>query len=299
MKITNSAISGNLSQYRGALLAVAASFCAMPQMVVAQTDTADIPQAEPSVFDSNYITIGIGAAVGPSYEGSDDYVFFPLPAVQGSFRGIEFQPRQAGLAFDVIPDQANAKFDLVAGPVVRVRFDRTRQIKDAVVRQLGELDVAVELGGTLGVQANRLLNPYDSLTVHADARWDVAGAHKGMVIAPQLTYFTPVSRGAAVALTVSAEHVDDDYADYYFSISPAGTVASGLPTFQADGGWKNVSAGLLATVDLDGDLLNGGLALFAVGNYSRLLEDAKRSPVTSIRGDKDQWLGVVGIGYTF
>jgi len=296
---TTSTISAGSSHHRWTLLVATASLFAIPQMAVAQTDTGNATQNEPSVFDGDYLTIGVAAAVGPSYEGSDDYVFFPLPAVQGSFRGIEFQPRQAGLAFDLVTDQPNAKFDFIAGPVVRVRFDRSRQIKDPVVRQLGKLDVAVELGGTLGVQANRLLNPYDSLTVAMDARWDVAGAHKGMVIAPQLTYFTPLSAGAAVALTVSAEHVDDDYADYYFSITPAGTAASGLPTFQAEGGWKNVGAGLFATVDLDGDLRNGGFALFAAGSYSRLLEDAKRSPVTSIRGDADQWLGLLGVGYTF
>ena len=268
-------------------------------MAGAQSQNSGASPSEPSVFDGDYITIGVAAAIGPSYQGSDDYVFFPLPAVQGRLGGVDFQPRPAGLAVDFVPDQDGAKVDFLAGPVIALRLDRTRQIEDVVVERLGKLDVAVELGGTVGLQFNQLLNPYDSLTATVDARWDVAGAHDGMVIAPQLTYFTPVSEGAAVALSVSAEHVDDDYADYYFSISPAGTVASGLPTFQAKGGWKNVGAGLLATIDLDGDLRNGGFALFAAGNYARMLEDAKRSPVTSIRGDADQWSGFLGIGYTF
>jgi len=44
---------------------------------------------------------------------------------------------------------------------------------------------------------------------------------------------------------------------------------------------------------------NGGLALIALGGYSRMLGDAKRTPFTSIRGDADQWMGAVGVGYTF
>ena len=254
---------------------------------------------EQSVFDGEYLTVGIGVAAVPSYEGSDDYTISPLPVILGSFRGVDFQPRGPGVAFDVIPDRQGAKVDFIFGPVVRARFDRQNSIKDPVVRSLGKLDVAVELGSFAGVQVNRLLNPYDSLTAQVDLRWDVAGAHDGMVVYPSLTYFTPLSRGVASSLTISAEHVDDDYADYYYSISPAGSVASGLPTFAAGGGWKNVGATVLTGIDLDGDITNGGFGLIVLGSYSRMLGDPKRSPVTSIRGSADQWFGAIGIGYTF
>ena len=103
----------------------------------------------------------------------------------------------------------------------------------------------------------------------------------------------------AASLTISADHVDDDYADYYFSISPAGSAASGLPGFNATGGWKNVGIAAFGAIDLDGNAMNGGFSVILIGSYSRLLGDPKRSPVTSIRGDADQFFGVVGIGYTF
>ncbi|WP_417622049.1 MipA/OmpV family protein [Parasphingorhabdus sp.] len=268
------------------------------QPLMAQEDPAPMP-VEKSVFDGDYITAGIGVAVGPSYDGSDDYTVSPLPVVLGRLGGVDFQPRGPGIALDFIPDQKDAKIDFVLGPVVRARFDRHNSIKDPVVRSLGKLDFALELGPVAGVQVNRLLNPYDSLTAQVDVRWDVAGAHDGMVVFPSLTYFTPLSRGLATSLAISAEHVDDDYADYYFSISPAGSTASGLPAFAAGGGWKNVGATLLTAVDLDGDITNGGLGLIFLGGYSRMLEDAKRSPVTSIRGSANQWFGAIGVGYTF
>jgi outer membrane scaffolding protein for murein synthesis (MipA/OmpV family) len=72
-----------------------------------------------------------------------------------------------------------------------------------------------------------------------------------------------------------------------------------LPVFDADSGFTRAGANLLLGFDLDGNLENGGLALVVVGGYSRMLGDAKRSPVTSIRGDADQWLGAVGVGFTF
>ena len=266
--------------------------------LLAQDDPAPV-SGEPSVFDGDYLTAGIGVAAGPSYEGSDNYTISPLPVVLGSIGGIDFQPRGPGIAFDFIPDQKDAKIDFILGPVVRARFDRQNSIKDPVVRSLGKLDFAVEVGPFAGVQVNRVLNPYDSLTAQVDLRWDVAGAHDGMVIYPSLTYFTPLSRGVATSLSVSAEHVDDDYADYYFSISPTGSAASGLPIFTATGGWKNVGITSLTAIDLDGDITNGGFSLIFLGSYSRILGDAKRSPVTAIRGSANQFFGAIGVGYTF
>ena len=93
--------------------------------------------------------------------------------------------------------------------------------------------------------------------------------------------------------------MDDDFANYYFTVSPAGAVASGLPTFRASSGWKNVGVNALVGVDFDGDLTNGGLAGFVTGGYTRLLNDAKRTPLTSIRGDSDQWLAGAGLAFTF
>ena len=41
-----------------------------------------------SVFAKDfYMTVGLGAGMVPSYEGSDQYVFFPAPIVQGSYKG--------------------------------------------------------------------------------------------------------------------------------------------------------------------------------------------------------------------
>ncbi len=274
------------------------AFALSAHNAAAQEGTAPATAYDDTVFDGDWLSIGLGAAYAPSYDGSDDYVVFPLPIVQGSFKGVDINPRAGGLALDFIPDaRTGPSIDLgIAG---RLRADRASNIEDEVVASLGKLDRAIELGPTAGISIPGLLNPYDSLSFAVDATWDVAGAHNGMAVSPSVTYFTPVSRGMAVSLSLGTEYADDDFMEYYFAIGPADSAISGLPEFEADSGFTKASATLLTVIDLDGDLTNGGFGLVLVGGYSRMLGDAKRSPFTSIRGDADQWVAAAGIGYTF
>jgi MipA family protein len=259
---------------------------------------AEIPDR--GVFAGDWVTVGLGAGYSPSYEGSDDYRIFPAPIAQGSVGGFDFGFRGPGAYVDLIRDtnsQNAVKF--LAGPLFRVRLDRNSDIEDRVVRLLGEEDVAIEIGATAGVSISRVLNPFDTLTLSGDIQWDVAGAHGGRLITPTISYSTPLSTAIFTNFMLSATHIDDSYADTYFSIDAPGSTASGLPVYNAGSGWKSFGALLLAGVDLSGDARDGGWGVFGLINYSRLTGDAKRSPVTSIRGDADQWFLAGGISYTF
>ena len=284
------------------------AFAAISIMLGAAPVAAQAPEAESAkadapdrgVFAGDWLTLGIGVGYGPSYEGSDDYTVFPAPLAQGSVGGLEFGARGPGLYVDLIADgdnESNVKF--LAGPLFRVRLDRNSKIKDPVVRSLGKEDVAIEVGATAGISFSKVLNPYDTLTISGDIQWDVAKAHRGRLITPAVSYSTPLSKAIFTNLSLSAVHVDDNYAATYFSIDTLGSAASGLPVFDADGGWKSYGATLLGGVDLSGDGRDGGWGTFALVSYSRLTGDAKRSPVTSIRGDADQWFLAAGVSYTF
>lgn len=279
-----------------ALLAAAPAFAQEEQVTAGPAEEV---AAADTVYDDTWLAIGLGAGYGPSYDGSDDYVFYPAPLIQGRIAGIGISPRPAGIALDLIPDPAEG-VGIALGPVAKARLNRTRQIKDPVVEAAGELDTAIEVGANAGLAFPKLLNPYDSLSFGVDALWDVNGAHSGMTFAPTATYFTPLSRGIAASLSLSAEHGNGEFMDYYYSVTPAQRLASGLPLFDAaGGGWTKAGATLLTGIDFDGDLTNGGLAGVLVGGYSRMLGDAKRSPYTSLRGSADQWFAAVGVGYTF
>ncbi|MAQ30557.1 MAG: structural protein MipA [Erythrobacter sp.] len=268
--------------------------CAAPAMAQNVEALPDGPDGEATVFDGNWFSIGAGAVYSASYDGSDDYVVSPIPIVQGKIGGVRISPRAGGAALDFVNDDSDGA-KISAGVTARLNRNRASQIEDPVVLSYGELDTAFEVGPSVGISLPGLLNPYDSLSFNIETLFDVAGAHDGTLVSPGVTYFTPVSRGAAISLSVSGSYVDDDYADYYYSV-PAG---GALPAYQADGGWDRVGVNLLTGVDLDGNLANGGLALIAMGGYSRMLGDGKRTPFTSIRGDADQWMGALGIGYTF
>lgn len=276
-------------------LAAAPTFAQAPE---AESAKADAPDR--GVFEGDWLTVGIGAGYGPSYEGSDDYTVFPAPIAQGSIGGLDFGARGPGLYVDLIPDgnsDSNVKF--LAGPLVRVRLDRNSNIKDPVVRALGKEDVAVEVGATAGVSFSKVLNPFDTLTISGDIQWDVAKAHRGRLITPTISYSTPLSTAIFTNLSVSAVHADGDYNDTYFSIDALASAASGLPVFDAESGWKSYGATLLGGLDLSGDVRDGGWGIFGLVGYSKLTGDAKRSPVSSIRGDADQWFLAAGISYTF
>ena len=285
---------------KGSMAAMLASAIMYGPAFAQDATTAAADPMDRGVFAGDWFMVGIGAGVRPSYEGSDDYTLFPLPLAQGSIGGIDFGARGPGLYADLIADSDSAStVKFLAGPLFRVRLDRNRNIKDPVVRLLGKQDVAIEVGATVGVAFAKVINPFDNLTLSTDIQWDVAGAHNGRLISPSVSYSTPLSKAIFTSLSLSATHVDGNYADTYFSIDSVGSAASELPQFDADGGWKSYGASLLGGVDLSGDARDGGWGVFGLVIYSRLTGDAKRSPVTSLRGDADQWFLAGGISYTF
>jgi outer membrane scaffolding protein for murein synthesis (MipA/OmpV family) len=281
-----------------------AALGALPGLAHAQSATAMAKTQgkfapEDSVFEGDYVTIGVGALAQPSYEGSDHQSILVLPVVQGRVWGVTLSPRQTGLALDFIPAPKNRKFGFSLGPIVSYSGNRAHDIDDPVVEAAGRLKVTWDMGVATGVTAYKLFDQYDSLALTADIKWNINGASNGMVFDPALSYFTPVSRAALVTFGISAEHVDSNWGRYYFSVTPGQSAASGLPIYTAHSGWTSVGLNLLGAYDLDNNLLNGGFAIFALGSYSKLLGDAKDTPYTSIRGSSNQWTIGAGVAYTF
>ena len=287
-----------------ALSAIAASLFPTP-VFAQQTEVDDALPAGPpeTVFDGDFLSVGVGVGYNASYSGSDDYNVNILPIVQASIWGIKVNPRPAGLALDLIPDPDDG-FGFSAGPMIRLRSDRVdaEDIGDDIVARYGELDRAVELGGSVGLSIPKVLHPYDSFSVNLDAAWDVAGAHGGMYYSPSVTYFSPLSRATAASLSLSTTFIDDDFADYYYSVPTFNTLLPDedlLPGFQAEGGMQSYGVNLLLAHDLSGDVTDGGLSLVGIGGWSKLVGDAADTPFTSIRGDNDQYFVALGVGYTF
>jgi len=272
---------------------IAALACAAPALA---QDPASPPLPDPN-DQSDIVTIGIGGALVPDYEGSDDYRLIPAAAVRGRIGGISFFSRATYLYVDLIPRGAG-QVELDAGPIAGVRFNRTGKISDDLVDRLPERDKAIELGGFVGMTAHGLTNPYDALSFRVDLVKDFSNAHDAIVVTPTVEFGTPLSRSFYVAASLSAEWAGGGFADYYYSVTPADSLTSGLRAFDADGGYKGWKLGLLGNYALSGDLTRG-LSLFATGNYGRLAGDFRRSPIVDDRGSATQWLAAAGLGYTF
>jgi outer membrane scaffolding protein for murein synthesis (MipA/OmpV family) len=276
-------------------LLIAAALCALAAPALAQ-DPASPPLPDPN-DQSDTLTIGVGGAILPDYEGSNDYRIIPAAAVRGRVGGIAFFSRATYLYADLIPRGAG-KLEFDAGPIVGVRFNRTGKIKDDIVDLLPSRHKAIEIGGFAGATLHGLTNPYDSLSARLDVVKDIGNGHGSTVISPSIDFGTPLSRRTYVSASLSADWVGGGYADYYYSISPSDTLASGLRTYDADGGFKGWKVGLLANQSITGDLTHG-LSLFGTASYGRLAGDFKRSPIVADRGSASQWLGAIGLAYTF
>ena len=276
---------------------------AVPAVASAQTNPLPAePNPEPDpALTGDTVTVGVAAAYLPDYEGSDDYRLVPGPAAIGSFRNLSFQVLGNRASIDLIPNPSGPSWDVQAGPVGVVNFSRSnrRPIDDVRVKALPERSTAIELGGYIGLgKTGVVTSPYDKLSASLSYRHDVSGVHRSGIWTPSVNYFTPLSLKAAVGLFASAERVGRGFGRTYFDVTAADSVASGLPQFRTRGGWKNWTVGAAGTYSLTGNLLRG-FKLVAGGTYKKMLNDYGDSPLVSVAGSRSQWLGAVGLAYTF
>ncbi len=281
-----------------ACLALAAGCLSAPAIAQDRPAAGQLPSPE-DISKRDTVTLGVGAALVPDYEGSDDYRFIPAAAIRGQVSGISFSTRGTYLYVDVVPN-SGGKIDFNAGPIAGVRLTTYRHIHDDVVELLPKRKRAFEVGGFAGVSVHGLTNPYDTLGFRVDVTHDIGSAHKSTIISPNVEFSTPLSRTTYASLSAGMEFVSNKFADYYYTITPADRLATGnqLPVFDADGGMKNWKLGLLLNQSVSGDLLHG-FSVFGLGQYSRLVGDFKDSPIVSQRGSAGQWLGAVGVAYTW
>jgi outer membrane scaffolding protein for murein synthesis (MipA/OmpV family) len=277
-------------------VALAASI-ASPAFAQAQPTGGSMPSPE-EIANKDMITLGVGGAFIPDYEGSNDYRFIPVGAVRGKISGISFMTRGAYLYVDLVPQ--SGKFSVDAGPIAGLRFNSRRHIEDDVVELLPRRKTAYEIGAFGGVSVRGLTNPYDTLSFRLDVLHDIGSAHRSTVLSPNVDFSTPLSTKTYASLSLGAEFVSRRFADYYFSITPADSLATNgvLQPFNAGGGMKNWKAALLINQSITGNLLHG-ISIFGLGQYSRLVGDFRRSPIVSQRGSPNQWTGALGLAYTW
>lgn len=235
------------------------------------------------------VTVGGFAGFAPVYEGSDEYRFVGFPLIIPKYYGDSYDPLAAPrVTFKGIDDVRITALRtgwLDVGPVVGYSFGRDEDDADRLAG-LGDMEGGINVGGFAALRLDpfyvdvayvqQVTGDNTGHTVRLGAGWEG-------LIAERLT-------GRAYLSTAYASH---DYMDTHFSVSPAQAAGStaGLPAYQADAGFKNISLEVGAAYKLtDRWALNSRLG------YSHLLGDAADSPITASRS---QFSGGFGLTYTF
>lgn len=242
-------------------------------------------QAREDEGDDWQVMLGAGAIYAPDYEGSDEFEVQPFPFISVEYRDIAYI-RGPEIGVNLIRLQASDDFSIKAGPLARYRRDRPEK-RNAALRGLGDVDLAVELGGALAFE-------YRQAWVRVSLAKDVAGGHEGLVGEGEAGVRFNLSDTLSASASVKASWADEDYMGAYFSVTAAQAARSGLPVYRAGSGLKDVGAGLNLSY-----MLGEHWMVSAVGGYSRLLGDAADAPLVVQRGSPDQWQGGLFLAYRF
>jgi outer membrane protein len=232
------------------------------------------------------IRIGLGPVVTPAYEGSNDYKVRAAPLISLRYRDIvqvdNNNIRVNALGRDSFFQSDNFK----AGPLVRLDFGRDES--DSIdLTGLGNVGTSVELGlfvsYTVGPTRLRLR-----------AQQDVVRGHSGMLVIGDLGVAIYRSDRLAVSGTLITIWADGDYMDAYFSVTAAQSLASSLAVFDTTSSLKDVSLAFGANY-----AVSDRWALVANAGYSKLLSDAKNSPIVAVQGSSDQFVAGIFAVYSF
>jgi outer membrane scaffolding protein for murein synthesis (MipA/OmpV family) len=149
------------------------------------------------------------------------------------------------------------------------------------------VDAAVMLGGFFGFE-------YENWSASVEAMQDVASGNDGAIVRLNGGYKIPIDETLNFSLGVFTTWADDDYMQAYFEIDGADAARSGLQTFDADAGFKDVGLNLTAVYK---PWEHWGL--MGLAGYKRLLGDAEDSPVVDDEGDANQFSGGFLVFYKF
>lgn len=259
-----------------ALLAIASPAAAQQAEPIDQPDDGGV---------RGTIIAGVGAV--PDYEGADGYRIIPL--VGGTVR---FDNRY--IALEGLSARANIlnsdRFEF--GPVAHLTLGRRRNIDSAAVASLGRIDDAYEVGAF--VATNIDVGKNGRLRLAVEGVHDVAQVHNGWLGTATIGYAQTLGSKWRLSADAAITGASGDYARRYFSITPAGAAASGLPTYMAKGGIKDVSLSLGASYRLSSRWSLNGFA-----GYKRLVGSIADSPVVAREGSANQFSGGLGVGFSF
>jgi outer membrane scaffolding protein for murein synthesis (MipA/OmpV family) len=254
-----------------------ASLAAPPATAQQLLDVAPGAATEGPAGQRWTFTIGAIGAIRPAYEGSDAYLFSPLPVVDIRYRDIFFASARDGIGVNVIRTEW-----LKLAPVLRYRFGRDQDDNRALFG-MGDVSGTIE-GGVLAT-----FGP-GPLRLRLEAAQGLNGdGHQGFQARADLTYGTRLGERIFVAGGPSVTYADRQFHQSYFGVSPEQSARSGYAPFSAEAGFKDIGFSVNGSYRLW-----GSFTLTAVAELKQLLGDAADSPIV-----RDETQAFFGLGITW
>ncbi|TDF38234.1 MipA/OmpV family protein [Alteromonadaceae bacterium M269] len=236
--------------------------------------------------DSSFIIVG--AALNNEYRGSDDYSVVPFIVSNFSVGsvGVELE----GLTFRAqLFDYSNWEFGFTA----EYDFGRDEDVDNEVVASLREIDSTINTGAYAFYQDNSVFKQGDEFEFRLSALVDSGDAHEGAYATLGAAYTLPMKSQWRIQFELETTYANDDYIDTYFGIDEENSLLSGLPIYDADSSFRDVT--LSTSI---GYFTKSNWGVFARLSASKLLGDAKDSPIVDI-GSSNQYLFGIGAYYRF
>lgn len=254
--------------------------------LIASVAAGGFAQAEDG--DGLRLSLGAAGVYRPEFKGSKDYEFSPLPFVGLRYgRGDYYVALEGGaLRANVLPGGF-----MEFGPIVSYERGRDDDIKNRVVRRLGEIDAAVNAG----VFARKRFDVAGgALGINAEALTDTGDVHKGVFATVGLDYDRQLNDRWSAGASLATTWADKKYLRTYYGVSTAGALASGLSPYSADAGIENVEVG----ASLRYRITDRWSAL-THASYRRLVDSAADSSIVRREGSADQGQLVFALLYSF
>ena len=184
-------------------------------------------QAETQCED---LSLGLGPGAIPDYEGSDKYKAVPLPYLNvrwSNHMSIQWFGKNAQV--NLIPSPT-----WLGGPALEFIPERDDNwVDDRQIGKLDSVDHSLMAGGFFGFQVG-------DWVFNIEVMHDIADGNDGAIARLNSIYKVPFSDTLRMTIGVFTTYADDDYMDAYFGVSQRESERSGIKTYDAESGLKDV-----------------------------------------------------------
>lgn len=227
------------------------------------------------------VRIGVGAQLQPKFLGSDKTGVAPLFHINTARDGNEFR---FGAPDDSPSIAIVSSGGFSFGPAGNIQWKRKESDVGAPV---GNVRTTLEAGAFAQYELK------DSLRFRVELLKGING-HKGLLGSIGADKIWRDRDRYVVSLGPRVLFSNSRYQRAYFGITPAASLASGLPAYRPRSGIYGVAVAGGVTY-----ALNDRWGIFGFGRYERLVGDAARSPIIRQLGSRNQLSAGIGLNYTF